>query len=106
MNYIHVLKGGIATFELIIFSFIGIVFNHIYTNYIRDKNDKTSYYILKVLFYIFILMSFCFLIRSRIKGYFQKYTNNIWPEPIMFGFGMLLFQKELLRLALSDIYIT
>lgn len=106
MNNTHLIKGGIATFELILFSFIGIVFNRIYIRHINNEDDKKSYkYISKALLYIFTLMSFCFFIRSLTKNYFQRYTKNIWPEPIMFGFGMLLFQKEILRLAMSDIYI-
>ena len=102
----NLLKGGIATFELIVFSFVGITFNHIYSKFIHDKEDNMNRFALKAILYIFALCTFCFFVRSLTKDYFMKFTNDIWPEPVMFGFGMLLFQRELLQTIITHIYTT
>ena len=101
-----VIKGGISVTELFIGLVSGILLNNFYSKYYQEnkeqlkKNTIQSY--TSIILYIFVLCSTCFVIREFNKSFITtKLKNKMnykvfqWPEPIMFGFGMLFFQDSL-----------
>ena len=101
-----IVKGGINTFELFIGLLVGINANNIYSQYfIENKEEfkKSQYASIKTItFYILIMVSMCFITREFCKLLFKgtimstmDYDKFVWPEPVMFGFGMMFFQDSL-----------
>lgn len=106
-----VIKGGINTFEFFLGVVTGIMMNKMYKKYYyENKTNNTPRKVYTITVYIFILCSICFIIRELMKLVFKKtimskmnYEQFTWPEPIMFGFGMLFFQ-DILKEQVKDIF--
>ena len=100
-----VVKGGINTFELFIGLLVGINANNIYSQYfIENKEEfKNNRFvsIRTITLYILIMAITCFMTREFCKLLFKgtiistmDYKKFVWPEPVMFGFGMMFFQES------------
>lgn len=90
------IKGMINMKELFQGLFIGYILNKFY------KNNYKSHNVMFTIVYISVCISLLFIVRECNIYYFEdkiedkmKYDDFSWPPPVLFGFGLLLFQDKL-----------